>query len=102
MLTRRSLGATAVAAAGFTFALAPAKAQAFPRRPIKLVVPSPAGGASDFVFGPWVFRQRPRRRCPHGYVGKPKSKDSPIMNQTCDAHDLMDDARWRRIDGRRE
>jgi tripartite-type tricarboxylate transporter receptor subunit TctC len=53
MLTRRNLLATAVTD-GIVSALAPAKAQQFPNqpfpnRPIKLIVPFPAGGANDTI-----------------------------------------------------
>src|SRR5262245_9688344 len=36
-----------------------AKAQAYPTRPIRLVVPFPLGGAFDFVGRPWTDKMKP-------------------------------------------
>jgi tripartite-type tricarboxylate transporter receptor subunit TctC len=40
-------------------ALSPAQAQAFPSRPIRLVVPFPPGGAFDAVGRPWAEKIKP-------------------------------------------
>ena len=36
-----------------------ARAQAYPTRPIRLVIPFPPGGAFDFVGRPWADRMKP-------------------------------------------
>src|SRR5215831_17194261 len=47
------------AAAGAVAVPRVARAQAYPVRPIRLVVPFPPGGAFDFVGRPWAERMKP-------------------------------------------
>lgn len=54
MTTRRTFVAGAAAAAGATLLPAPARAQAFPARPIRLICPWTAGGTTDVVMRAWA------------------------------------------------
>ncbi|MDF3837278.1 tripartite tricarboxylate transporter substrate-binding protein, partial [Cupriavidus basilensis] len=45
----QQIGAGALAAGGLGLGLRPARAQGFPSRPVRLVVPYPAGGATDVL-----------------------------------------------------
>jgi tripartite-type tricarboxylate transporter receptor subunit TctC len=54
---RRSLAALAVALAGSVVTLQPAPAQNYPTRPVKVIVPHPAGGTADAMprlIGNWL------------------------------------------------
>jgi len=56
MLTRRAFLSSGVAAAAVAFPGLPAVAQSYPTRLIKIVVPSPPGGASELVTRPIAER----------------------------------------------
>jgi tripartite-type tricarboxylate transporter receptor subunit TctC len=61
-LPRRQFLRLASGAAALTAAALPprARAQNYPSRPIKLVVPFPPGGAFDALARPWVEKMKPR------------------------------------------
>ena len=61
LLRRRflRLAASAASAAALGAALRTAAAQAYPARPIKLVVPFPPGGAFDALGRPWAEKMKP-------------------------------------------
>ena len=58
MLSRRHLLSALSAAAGWPALRKPAMAQAYPARPIRLIVPFPPGGVTDTVGRPWAERMR--------------------------------------------
>jgi len=57
--TRRGFLHLAAGAAALPAVSCIAEAQAYPTRPIRLVVPFPPGGAFDFVGRPWADRMKP-------------------------------------------
>src|SRR6476659_9786959 len=58
-LPRRQFLYLAAGAAAFPTVSRIARAQAYPTRPIRLVVPFPPGGAFDFVGRPWADTLKP-------------------------------------------
>jgi len=58
-LPRRSFLQLTAGIAALTTMRHTARAQAYPTRPIRLVVPFPPGGAFDFVGRPWADRMKP-------------------------------------------
>src|SRR5262249_41272298 len=56
---RRRFLHLAAGAGVLPFVLTTASAQAYPTKPIRLVVPFPPGGAFDFVGRPWADKMRP-------------------------------------------
>jgi tripartite-type tricarboxylate transporter receptor subunit TctC len=57
-LSRRTFLSLSACATAFPAALGVAKAQAFPTRPIRLVVPFPPGGAADAIGRPWAEKMK--------------------------------------------
>jgi tripartite-type tricarboxylate transporter receptor subunit TctC len=60
MLNMRAIGASIVFACGIMTAAAPAIAQDYPNRAVKIIVPFPAGGTADAmprVFADWLSRK---------------------------------------------
>src|SRR5262245_6292975 len=58
-LGRRNFLHLAAGAAALSMTSQTARAQAFPTRPIKLVIPFPAGGINDAIGRPWSDRMKP-------------------------------------------
>ena len=58
-LPRRTFLHLAIGAAALPAASGVARAQVYPARPIRLVVPFPPGGAFDFVGRPWADKMKP-------------------------------------------
>lgn len=58
MLSRRQALSCLTAAAGASVLGTPAAAQAYPSRPIRLIVPFPPGGVNDTVARPWAEKMR--------------------------------------------
>src|SRR5437867_12576286 len=58
-LPRRTFLHLAIGAAALPAASGVARAQVYPTRPIRLVVPFPPGGAFDFVGRPWADKMKP-------------------------------------------
>jgi len=58
-LTRRGFLHLTAGAAALPSVTHIAQAQAYPTRPIRLVIPFPPGGAFDFVGRPWADRMKP-------------------------------------------
>ena len=58
-LPRRNFVKLAASAAAMSALPRIGRAQAYPARPIRLVVPFPPGGAFDFVGRPWAERMKP-------------------------------------------
>src|SRR6266550_268598 len=56
---RRRFVHLAVGVAGLPILPRIARAQAYPTKPIRLVVPFPPGGAFDFVGRPWADKMKP-------------------------------------------
>ena len=56
---RRQFLHLAAGAAAFSAVSHTAQAQAYPTRPIRLVVPAPPGGAYDALARPWADKIRP-------------------------------------------
>src|SRR5213080_4646719 len=56
--SRRLFLQTAAGAAAVPFAWRSPRAQSYPTRPIRLVIPFPPGGAFDAVGRPWADRMR--------------------------------------------
>jgi tripartite-type tricarboxylate transporter receptor subunit TctC len=60
MLNIRAIGASIVFACGIVTAAAPASAQDYPNRAVKIIVPFPAGGTADAVprlIGDWLSKK---------------------------------------------
>ncbi|WP_439598427.1 Bug family tripartite tricarboxylate transporter substrate binding protein [Falsiroseomonas sp.] len=53
-----AMGALAAPLCGTTLGARPARAQAWPARPIRLIIPYPPGGGTDTLARPWVERMR--------------------------------------------
>jgi tripartite-type tricarboxylate transporter receptor subunit TctC len=58
-LPRRQFLHLAAGAAALPAVSSIARAQAYPTRPIRLVIPFPPGGAFDAVGRPWADRMKP-------------------------------------------